>query len=274
MASREKELRMIWEVKKDAKRAFLVGTAHFFPFSFRTSLSRYIEKADTVLFEGPLDQESMAKVVHAGLERGDSPQLFDMLDRQTINRINKALAPGRRARIPWFVFNPLNLREEDLVYEMVRGMKPWLAFFRIWSKFLEKRGWTYSVDLEAYTIAREMGKHIVFLETIEEQITVLEGLSQGKIFKFLKRIAYWDRYSKDYVKCYLAGDLERLRSIAGGFPSRDSSVIDRRDQIFSERMLSHLQKGNAIACVGAPHIRGITRMLQGHGYRIQRKYPP
>ena len=122
---------MIWEVKKDRKRAFLVGTAHLFPYSFRTSLFRYIEKADTVLFEGPLDKESMAKVVYAGLERGDSPQLFDLLDRQTIIRINKALAPGRIVRIPWFVFNPLNLKEEDLVYEMVKGMKPWMAFLLV-----------------------------------------------------------------------------------------------------------------------------------------------
>jgi len=27
-------------------------------------------------------------------------------------------------------------------------MKPWLAFFTIWSTYLEKNGWKYSVDLE------------------------------------------------------------------------------------------------------------------------------
>ncbi len=57
----EKKLRMVWEVKKHGRINFLVGT-HFFSHSFRRSLTRLINKADVVLFEGPLDESTMDEV--------------------------------------------------------------------------------------------------------------------------------------------------------------------------------------------------------------------
>ena len=269
MKSKEKELKMIWEVEKNNKKSFLVGTAHFFPHSFKTSLSRYIKNADTVLFEGPLDKENMAKVVNAGFEKEDAPHLFEGMDKQTIAGITKALAPPGRDRIPFFIFNLLTSSAENPAYTMIKGMKPWIAFFTIWTKFLEKKGWRYSVDLEAYGIAREMGKNVVFLETIEEQIEVLECLSHEKIADFLKRIDRWDAYAQEYEKYYLDGDLEKLRSIVSRFASHRFSVIDGRDQILYKRMLVYLKKGDVVAFVGAPHIRGISRMLRANGYQTQ-----
>ncbi len=264
--SKEKELRMIWEVRKNNKKSHLAGTAHFFPFSFRTSLSRYIENAGVVLFEGPLDKENMAKVVNGGSEKENSAHLFDELDKKTIERISEALVPTYGKRSPFLFFNLCTLSAENPVYEMVKGMRPWMAFFTIWSNFLEKNGWRYSVDYEAYCIAREMGKNMVFLETIEEQIEVLERLSHEKILDFLKQVDRWHVYAQDYLKCYLDGDLDNLKSMWSRFPTRHISVIDRRDKILYERMGEYLEKGNALAFVGAPHIRGIRALLRADGY--------
>ena len=60
---------MIWEVEKDGCKSHLIGTAHFFPHSFKTSLTRCLENARIVIFEGPLDPESMANVVNSGLDQ-------------------------------------------------------------------------------------------------------------------------------------------------------------------------------------------------------------
>ncbi len=271
--SREKELKMIWEVSKGAKRSFLVGTAHFFPHSFRTSLSRYIKHAHTVLFEGPLDKDSMARVVNAGLAEDKASHVFDELDSKTIDRITRVLDSPGRDRFPFLFFHIWPEDTENRVYAMIKGMKPWMAFFTVWTKFLEKKGWRYSVDLEAYGIAREMGKNVVFLETIEEQIDVLEGLSHERIVDFLKGIEHWNAYAQEYVKCYLDGDLEKLRSIVSRFSSHRFSAIEGRDQILYERMLAYLERGDAVAFVGAPHIRGISRMLRADGYQTQGQCP-
>jgi hypothetical protein len=65
---RGKPLRMVWKVEKGGKAAFLVGTAHFFPYSFEKALERLIRDARTVLLEGPLDEESHERVVQWGCQ--------------------------------------------------------------------------------------------------------------------------------------------------------------------------------------------------------------
>jgi uncharacterized protein YbaP (TraB family) len=267
---KEKEVKMIWEVKNGNVNSYLVGTAHFFPYSFRTSLSRYLKDARAVLFEGPLDKHNMAKVVNAGTEE-NSTHLFDRLDKQTVDRISEAILPVCRHKSSYLFFNFRTLSQENPVYEMIKGMKPWLAFFTIWSHYLESNGWRHSVDYETYTLAQEMQKDVVFLETIEEQIKVLESLSLERIQFFLERVEHWSEYAQEYVRSYLDGDLENLRSMWGRFPSRHCAVIGDRDEILCKRMLVHLEKGDAIAFVGAPHLRGISDLLRGDGYEIYKK---
>ena len=267
--SDEKKLKMIWEVEKNHKRSYLVGTAHFFPHSFKTSLHNCLENVATVIFEGPLDQDNMAKVVKCGADHQSNYHIFDDLDRQSINRITRELAPKCRGRNSFLILNLRKFNVANPLYEMVKGMKPWLAFFTIWSNYLKKKGWIYSVDLEGYTLAEDLGKKIVFLETIEEQVTVLENIARDRIIEFLKRVDQWDELTQDYVRCYLAGDLEQIKSKGLRFPSRHHSVIDHRDKIFYERMLKYLEQGNAVVFVGAPHVPGVSKLLCENGYQIK-----
>ena len=266
---KEKELKMIWEVEKDHRRSLLIGTAHFFPYSFKTSLHRCLVNARTVMFEGPLDQNSMAKVVEAGFDRQTNDHIFNDLDQQTIDRITRKLVPGCRDKNTFFILNLCQFKAENPVYEMLKGMKSWMAFFTIWSNYLKKNGWQYSVDLEGYHIAGELGKKIVALETIEEQIKVLENISRERIIHFLKRVEQWHELAQEYIICYLAGDLGKLRSTGLRFPSRHHTVIDHRDEIFYERMLAYVEQGDAVAFVGAPHVWGISKLFRADGYKIQ-----
>ena len=103
--SNEKELKMIWEVEKDGARSQLVGTAHFFPHTFKRSLTRLLQDARVVMFEGPLDQENMAKVVSSGVDHDSDYHLFDDLDRKIIDKISRELAPKCRGRDPFMVLN-------------------------------------------------------------------------------------------------------------------------------------------------------------------------
>ncbi len=159
---------------------------------------------------------------------------------------------------------------ESFACSLVRGMKPWMAFFTLYYRFLEKNGWKYSVDMEAYDLARKMDKDVVFLETIAEQIEVLESLSRVQIIDFLRRIHDWKSYTRDFVKWYLEADLEKISSNPYRFPTRNTWIIERRDAILYERMQRYLQEGDAVAFVGVPHVAGIIRMLSADGYEVSR----
>lgn len=266
--TREKDFRMIWEIRKNGKRSFLAGTAHFFPHSFREALTAYIGKARTVMFEGPLDEESLAKVVRAGTVPDLETHILDHLPGQTVNEISALLFPVCRGRNPYLLMNLRTMKAENPVYDLTRNMKPWLAFFTIWSAYLQNNGWKHSVDMEAHDIATKMGREVLFMESIEEQIRVLEGLSRDRILVFLGRVREWHAIARDYAECYLQGELDRMKSTGLRFPSRHYSVIDRRDRLFFERMQPHLEEGDALVFVGAPHMRGIGRLLLAEGYHI------
>ena len=107
------------------------------------------------------------------------------------------------------------------------------------------------------------------METIEEQIEVLETVSRDQIIDFLRRIDQWGSYTGDFVKWYLAGDLEKIYSNPYRFPTRSPLVIEDRDKVFYERMLDYLEQGDAAVFVGIPHVMGINRLLSADGYEVR-----
>jgi uncharacterized protein YbaP (TraB family) len=272
--SKQKKLKMIWQVQKNGNVSQLVGTAHFFPYSFRSALHRCLQNARIVMFEGPLDEDSMARVRQAGIDTESSYHLFDELDDQTIAGITGALIPICRMRnsTQFFQYCKDDLRKT--VYDLVKGMQPWLAFFTLWSTYLQRNGWKYSVDMEGFSIAQELDKKVVFLESIEEQIKVLQNISHEKIIHFLKQTDDWETLADNFVKSYLKGDLEKLRLSGIRFPSRHHTIIDHRDEIFFERMQTELARGNVVAFLGAPHLKGMSRLLLAAGYQVQGPWLP
>jgi len=272
LSSKEKTFRMVWKIELGGKRSYLAGTAHFFPCSFKKSLTGLISNADTVLFEGPLDESNMNTVRVYGMEDGDAPSLYDALDGKTIEKINKELGSGT-GNIDSSLMSSLHMFRSgkgNLFHSEIEGLKPWMAFLKIWSQYLQKRGWKYSVDLEALSVARQLGKNIHFLETIEEQIAALNGIPFERIVNFFREFNSWEKFSRQHVKCYLKGDIETMMGVTVEFPTRCESIIDKRDPVMFERMEHFIEKGNAMVFVGTTHIRGISRMLEGIGYKVSK----
>ena len=261
-------LKTVWEIRKGARISYLVGTAHFFPHSFRLWFQQLMESASAALFEGPLDEKSLQRIRESGMTAGPADDLFAQLDRQTVARINEKIFPGCRRKTLEDAIRLSVPGSSDPLGEMVAGMKPWLAFFTLWSAYLERFGWRYSVDLEAHDAAREKDCEIVAMESVEEQVAVLEGLSTERIVGFLQAVGKWDSYRRNYERHFLAADLDKIRSTATGFPSRHRTVIDGRDETFFNRMKPYLDTGGAVACVGVPHVPGICELLKANGFQI------
>lgn len=272
LGSKEKKFKMIWKIEAGGKTNYLGGTAHFFPYTFKTSLTELIGKAETVLLEGPLDERNMDLVRQYALDEKESQSFCEMLDRDTIRKINEELEGGR-PNVDSSLFMYVGMfehRKNSELHPEINGLKPWMAFFKVWMHYLRKRGWKYSVDMEAFEAAKQLGKNLYFLETIEEQIHALEGIPVEKIANFLKKMDIWEQYAKKHSKHYLAGDYDALRDIITEYPTRCESIIDKRDPVMFERMKPYLEKGSTIVFVGTSHIRGIKKMLEESGYTISK----
>jgi hypothetical protein len=261
-----KRLRTIWKVEKDKQISFLIGTAHFSPYRFEKDLMKLIQRTEIVLFEGPLDKESMARVVQYGQQGENSPSIYEALDPATIREINKQLGGRLDANTTagsyLEIIHPMT---SDFLETVTRGVRPWMAFFTIWSAFLN---WKYSMDVEAFQIAQKLGKKIQYLETIEDQLAALDGIPFDRIVNYLNRIEHWKAYRELFLKSFLSGDLEKFASLTGEFPTRCESIVTKRDPIFFKGMKTFFEKGETTAFVGGIHISGIRKLFLDKGYRV------
>jgi uncharacterized protein YbaP (TraB family) len=256
----EKQLKTVWKVEKDGKENHLVGTAHFFPYHFRISLRKILRRSKRALFEGPLDPQSMERVVAHGSQGKGSLEMYEALDSRTLREIQQKAASlfgdpqifrGVRGKTgslfgdsqALLQFLPKGERPDDPVRDHFQRLRPWLAFFAIWTSYLKTKGWNGSVDLEAFELSKKLGKEIHFLETIEEQIQVLEQIPLERMIRFLKKADQWDEYSESFVRVFLRGSLADWMSGTSDFPSRCSPVIDDRDWVFYRRMKPFVEQG-------------------------------
>lgn len=256
----------MWRVEKGGKSSLLVGTAHFSPYRFRKSLTQLIQNAEIVLFEGPLDPGSMAKVVDYGRRGENTPSVYEALDPKAVTEINRQLGSQLSANTTAGTYlDLLHSATTDFLKVHMQGVRPWMAFFTIWSAFLD---WRYSMDVEAYQIAQKLAKKIDYLETIDDQLAALDGIPFERIVNYLNHIEYWKIHKDLFLKAFLEGDMEKFMSLTGEFPTRCESIVIKRDPIFFRRIKTFFAEGKAVAFVGVAHIPGIGEMFLDEGYRV------
>ncbi len=266
----ERDLKMIWQVEKGNAISYLIGTTHLFPYSFKKSLNRPIKKVKTFVLEAPVDEANIQKVIDSGLEGENMPSLYNYLDDQTINKINKELEFAFKRYTPFlFSINTLSPGNIDWLSSMIKGLRPWMAFFNIFAHYLRKRGWKYTMDMDALKIAKKLDKDIHFLEKMEEHIDALDGIPIGKFVAFLKKIDESEECVAKFVDCYTKGYYVELMSSINAFPMCCESVIEDRDPILYNRMKVFLERGDCIILIGLFHMPGIQKLLEEDGYRVE-----
>lgn len=266
---RQKRFAMLYEVEKRGKRSWLGGTAHFFCYSFGHSLKRLFERVDTVLFEGPLDQASLALVSDIGRNPlPESPRIIHFMSEEDVRSLERVVC-GPAGFWPRL----LGLQSPDPmdVRYFLSETRPWMGFFSIWSGFLEHLGWTQSVDLEAWDIAHEMGKTVHCMETIPEQIETLESIPIARIVNFFRKCRQWKHDVRRNKRAYLRGDIEGMFGTTTEFPSRTELVIHRRDAAFLSRMHPYLEEGRCAVLVGSAHLLRLRPMLMEEGFDLRRR---
>jgi uncharacterized protein YbaP (TraB family) len=219
--------------------------------------------------EEEMDEEIDINELLESLKAEEATTLYEALDGQTIRKIRKLMGHLFRKSDSLSLILPFTSRGQDPLLVHFQSRSPWMAFFQIWSNFLKERGWKHSVDLEAWQIATQLGKEIIFLETIEEQIAGLAGIPWERFVQFFKKIDQWEEMFKTHADLYLQGEIETLLAATNEFPSRCPAIVERRDPVMFERMKGYFTKGEVIAFVGTAHIPGIQDRFRAEGYTIR-----
>lgn len=262
----QRPYRMLWKVEKNGRTSWVGGTAHFFCKSFERSFKKLFRRVDTVLFEGHLDEASLEKVALAGKTPPDAGAcLYDLLTPEERAHLARVVR-GPEGPL-WRLLNVEAEKKADVDWYL-RRTRHWYAFFALWCAFLERNGWRYSVDLEAWRVAHGMGLRVLAMEDLDEQLEALRSVPVERAVNYLRNCGRWPSLLRRNARSFLAGDLMGLTGTSTEFPTRTGHIIDRRDQRFRERMRPYLEAGNAIALVGSAHLVNLRSMLREDGFTV------
>jgi uncharacterized protein YbaP (TraB family) len=170
---------------------------------------------------------------------------------------------------------------------MLRMFKPWAVAMLL---SVPPQDPSSVLDFVLARLATEQGKSIHELESIGEQISVFEGMSEQDQVALLEQAV--DEYEQlprqvgRVIDAYLARDLAGLWRISrenvgtGSEERRLDDVLMRRllherNVRMAERAETRLREGGAFIAVGALHLYGsggVLALLEQRGWRITRVY--
>lgn len=262
---------MLWQLDKNGKTSWIGGSAHFFCYSFENSLRDLFDQVDTVIFEGPLDAASLALVEEAGRTLNEEQRpLFALLTREEIAVLRRVVR-GPEGFWP-HLLNMEAQRKIDVEWYL-KHTRPWCSLFTLWTGFLERQGWRQSVDLEAWTLAHEMGKTVIGMESLEEQIASLDSVQPERVVRYFQACRQWKHMVRHNVSAYLDGDLLRLMGTSAEFPTRTERIIGHRDERFRQRMRPFIEAGRCAVFVGSAHMLNLREMLAEDGFSVTQCLP-
>lgn len=265
----------LWKLSDHDSEIYLFGTVHAL-FDWSTWRSRKIDaafgSAQTVFFEAPAGAEDPAALQQLVQQYGFNPRgvtLSSYLDETGKNKLSAAL-------------NALGLSGNRPALE---PMRPWLVGVSLATAQLQKQGAVPALGVETIlrSSAKSLNKDIHYLETDEQQIKLLSGLSRADEAAFLvdglQAIIDDPDQMVDMVVAWRIGNTQELTAIMkesfAGTPAVYQSLIVGRNEDWANQIKTLLDgSGTSFIAVGALHLVGpdsVQNRLAQKGLTVTRQ---
>jgi hypothetical protein len=255
----------LWVAKKGATTSHLFGTMHLGTDAEKELHPMVFERLDAarvVVFEAnAFDVDPFAAVNLAMLKPGES--------------VRDKLSPGR-----WQILvdrvGGILMPESTL-----ERFKPWMLVTLVLQDMLPK---TEPMDLTLYERAKGAKKEIVFLETLEEQVKMVDASMDTKLLDdTLGDLPAAEKMLLDLATAYRGGDLDKLNALTFDpdeikkHPAMFDTLLYERNRRWVPKISPLFQKGDVFVAVGAAHLLGdksVVALLTKQGYEIDRVEKP
>ena len=263
----------LWAVESGANRVFLLGSIHFLrpeDYPLPPAIDAAYAASRSVVFETDIARMQDPRVQARMLELGTMPQgqdAFSTLDPDSRRKLERKLAD---AGVP---------------AEVMAGMKPWLIALTLSSLEFMRLGFdpNLGVDMHFYQRAREDGKRIGELETVEQQLQILAGMDARtqRVFltQTLQELEDVSGTASDMLAFWLTGQADALYRLLfktiEQHPELRERMLIRRNQAWLEKIEGFIRQGETVlVIVGAMHLVGpgsVVDLLQKKGYRVEQQ---
>ncbi len=260
---------VLWKIDKPGiKPSYLFGTIHSDDprvTSLPEPVIQALDASHRFILEAVIDEESILTMAEA-MYFNDSRTLKQVIGTKLYTESINAL------------------KARGIPAVAIEKQKPWAVIMAL-SVPPFKTG--EFLDLVLESRATQQNKPVSGLETIEEQIAVLDDLPMPEQIALLKEAV---RMQNDFaialeemIKAYLARNLVSLVEITEKYEPTDDALARRfndrlltqRNTRMAQRMAPMLKQGSVFVAVGAGHLpgeAGLLYLIEKAGYRVTSVY--
>jgi uncharacterized protein YbaP (TraB family) len=174
----------------------------------------------------------------------------------------------------------------DIPLEMLERAEPWFAAITVEQLALARIGFnpSYGVEMHLLQKASKDGKPIQGLESVEQQLGYLDGLSPGAqrdlLMQTLTEAAGMREIMDDLILAWRSGDIDYLGQTllddVSGYPELYETIVVSRNRLWADTIDELLERGeDYLVVVGALHLvgeDGVPQLLQRRGVRIEQMH--
>ncbi|MCG6963517.1 MAG: TraB/GumN family protein [Acidobacteria bacterium] len=261
----------LWRIQGPTSTVYLLGSMHMLTpdaYPLPPAIEKAFDAADTTVFE-----VDFGEAMTGGLEL---LQRGYLQDSRSLNEL-----------LPADLHQPLAaaLKQVGMSTDEVQTMKPWFLAITLSNLELQRAGYdpTNGIDLRLYTRAVKDGKAVAGLETIQQQIALLDGISDGEQVELLRQtLAEMDQMVPEVRKITkmwrdgnAAGLQKLLLTTFRDAPNALERLVYARNRAWLPKVVA-LTRGNrnAIVVVGALHLvgdKGLVALLSQRGYHVEQE---
>lgn len=262
----------VWAIDGGDNDVFLFGSVHLLQegsFAVGGVLAEAVAQAERICLEIDPDAQDEAETLSLTLARAVDPEgrtLFDLLGEDAAEVRERA-------------------EEAGIDLAPFAAFEPWFAGLTVSLIALQQHGYdgAHGVEQVIRDAARTQGKPICALETLDEQLALLDSMPAASQRDLLLQsldeadevdalirplIAAWDDGDEEYLERRLASDIADYPDLA------DLLIFDRNARWADE--VAEMLRGteNVLVVVGAMHLageRGLPALLEQRGFRVERR---
>ena len=264
-------------MQKGDATVYLFGSLHILPMSIEWTtpeIKTAMESSGVFFFEAPADRDAQLLARDFILYNGVLPRGATL--RQVLTHRE------------YLIYSTILIRA-GLKPELFERYRPWLASLVLGLAYLypDKLAGLVGADDALIDYAQMNGKEVHYLESVEQQMSLLTRPNEASQIRELKRLIQslpqTRVQSELLLDLWRTGDVDRLgmtiSSYFRGYPGMEDALVGNRNRIWLSQIESLLGSGEttAMVTVGAAHMagnKGLLALLCAEGYDVERVSAP
>jgi len=261
----------VWKISNNKTSLYLGGTIHMLSksdFPLPDAFQRAFNNSDILVLETNIDEtktEAFQNKITRNMMYANGKTLKDVIDEQTFLKLQTFL------------------NKRGIAVENVIQLKPSMVSIMLSVVEIKRIGMTeQGVDNYFFSMAKNKGMRIKFLETIDEQLSFLFAMGEGNenelISKTLRDLEQLEVTMRQIKLAWREGNEKKLANITikemlDEYPALYSDLLVKRNNNWLPNIEKMLQSEETeIILVGAMHLlgkKGLLQQLRNKGYNIE-----